>query len=594
MKTENMTFRQFILLFTAQLFGFLWAQEVNFTTRVSRSDISADERIKVEFSANVNFENFTPPRFDDFYVLMGPMQSTNYSWINGRQSFNKSYSYILQPKKTGTLTIGAASMVYKGKTYRTQPVQVHVSEGVPPPNPRQNNIQPSVSKGANGKDIFLRMDLSTQSAYVNQAVGVIFRLYVKDGVKVGDLNMLEIPRYEGFWVENVSNDIQGPISAEIDDIPYHYYNLRKVVIFPQQAGKLKITSQSFRINRYVQKEEDWGIFRQIVEVPEPVVLSTGSRFIHVKPLPENGKPENFNEAVGQFKIKVEADKINLKTGEPLTVRITVSGTGNLGMFDLPALNLPPDLEVYEPEHKKRTKATLAGINGSITDIYTIIPHKSGKYKIPAIAFSYFDPKRQQYITLTSEPIDLEVSGGTITPSNDNTTLENPNDTFRYIHTGSSWLPVRKQHFFGSKRFYIPVVLLLFLFPIAWGLKKWYDRYYSDTARLETLRAEKEWKHLLNEAEKLTGNQETFYAMLEKALKSFLAARLQMPASSITKANVLKTLKTKNLSAGLTEKLENIWNRLEMARYSPLQATGRENLLREVKDWIKHTDKNLKA
>jgi len=238
--------KKWIYIFSLILWTTAGWSQVNFKTRVSKRKLSTNDRLQVRFEISTKGENidkrsFTPPSFDGFQRIMGPSTSQEWSFINGRQSAKFSYIYILQPVKTGKITIGKATVKVDDKIYETQPVTIRVEKGSNPTNNQQQNYPATQGNGKTDnitvKDkvegAFLVAEVSKDNPYVNESVGLTYKLYIPKNYGVTNYNETEQPQYNGFWVQDINKNISGPYQGEIKGKPYIYYVLRKKVLFPQ-------------------------------------------------------------------------------------------------------------------------------------------------------------------------------------------------------------------------------------------------------------------------------------------------------------------------------------------------------------------------
>ena len=571
--------------------GLIQAQ-VNFRATTDKTELTTEDRLKVEFTLNEKPEDFTPARFDDFYVLMGPFTSSSFQMINGKTSYSFSYGYILQPKRAGKLTIGPAEAVVNGKVYRTQPIEINVVKPAPGFSVKEENTDKS-SEIKEKKDLIFRLELTKTKPYVGEAVGGVYKLYVHQNTRLADLQQLAIPEYEGFWKEVVSNRVEGPEEKIINGEPYSVYTLGKVVLFPQRSGVLKIKPYKISLVKLKREKRYFGPFVEYVDVPVNISLSSGTKLLRVKPLPEN-KPEDFGGAVGIFEMDVQTDREKVRTGEPMNIEIHVAGTGNFNQFELPALHLSEGLEVYEPETKTSLKPTLHGLTGYVRKTYTIIPQEPGKYKIPALRFSFFNPKTGKYETLTSKEFILEVDGKSLAGSAQAIQSGSTGSNYFYpIFLKSSWQKTGEKPFYGSGKFYFVLVFLLLLFPLIYYGNKWGEKYKSNTELIRQKTLEKNIQNLLKSARENLGNKDLFYGHLEKALMQYFKKTLKLDMSDITKNQVQNLLKDKNVPEDLIIKLTDIWNKIESIRYTPVDITGMEEDYNHVKELLKEMDKYLR-
>jgi len=266
-------------------------------------------------------------------------------------------------------------------------------------------------------------------------------------------------------------------------------------------------------------------------------VSAGNKTIRVKALPESGKPADFTGAVGDFSLDVTASKTALDASESFQLKVLVKGNGNLKLFKLPKVSLPSSLEVYEPEHKENVRTNLAGMQGSISDNYTVVPQFKGKYPIPSVSFSYFDLKTESYKRLSSEEIVINVLNGpsNSTASTDNNTLNNTNkqavvlnsDQFAFIKTKTNFSPIASNYFFKSNTFWSLLLLPFLAIPLAIFVRKKKATRDADVYGNKIRKANKLARKYLGNAKKSLGKKEAFYIALEKALHNYLKAKLQI-------------------------------------------------------------------
>ena len=328
--------KKYIFLFVLCFHG-LWAQ-VQFEAKVSKQTLGINERLRIDFSMNDDGDNFSPPNFEGFKVIAGPSQQVSQSWINGRSSFNKTYSYFLIPTQRGTLTIKQASIEINGQIYKTTPIRVNVTAAVEQPR------DPNDTQVSADNELHLVADISKVNPYINEPITVVYKLYFSNNIGITNSRELDKPKYNDFWSQNI--DIkqfvveQGKYRGE----DYRFIVLKKVVLYPQKSGKLVIEPLSLEIDVQLPTNRR-TIFGQMVLAEGNKRVSAGAKTINVKALPEAGKPEDFSGAVGRFDFKVKPSKTNLKSGESLDLEVSVSGNGNLKLFTLPKPVVPSSLEM---------------------------------------------------------------------------------------------------------------------------------------------------------------------------------------------------------------------------------------------------------
>lgn len=547
--------------------------QIKFEAKVSKTKLGINERLRVNFEMNKDGDNFNPPDFNGFTVVGGPNTSVSQSWLNGKRSYKKTYSYFLAPKKRGQFKITQATIEIDGEVYKTQVVKVNVTAAVKRPN------DPDNAENVASENIHLVAEISKPNPYLNEAITVVYKLYVSQNTGVSNWREIDNPRYNDFWSQNINiKGLKIKNGSYNGDDNYRYVILRKTVLYPQKTGELEIEPLSLDVTVEVPtKRRDIFGGRLMTQVNKRV--SAGSRTIHVKPLPENEKPDNFSGAVGDFKFNVITSKTELNASESLQARVEVTGKGNLKLFELPKLTLPNSLEVYEPEHNENVNTNLGGMNGSISDSYTIIPQYKGKYPVPSISFSYFDPKTEVYKTVSSGEIVINVLEGPVNTSNsDNniTSINNGkqnvvlrNDQFAFVKTDANLKPVNSSYFFKSSAFWTSLLLPFLAIPLALVYRKKKEERNADVFGNRIRKADRLAKRYLSEAKKSLGQKEAFYIALEKALHNYLKAKLHIETSDFSKDKIQTLLTERQVNTDSIQEFIDILEHCELARYTPI-------------------------
>ncbi len=558
--------KKYIFLFVISFHG-LWAQ-VQFEAKVSKQTLGINERLRIDFSMNDDGDNFSPPNFEGFKVIAGPSQQVSQSWINGRSSFNKTYSYFLIPTQRGTLTIKQASIEINGQIYKTTPIRINVTAAVEQPR------DPNDTQVSADNELHLVADISKVNPYINEPITVVYKLYFSNNIGITNSRELDKPKYNDFWSQNI--DIkqfvveQGKYRGE----DYRFIVLKKVVLYPQKSGKLVIEPLSLEIDVQLPTNRR-TIFGQMVLAEGNKRVSAGAKTINVKALPEAGKPEDFSGAVGRFDFKVKPSKTNLKSGESLDLEVSVSGNGNLKLFTLPKPVVPSSLEMYDPVHNEQVKTPLSGMTGKIADKYTIIPQYKGKYPIKPMQFTYFDLASRSYKTITSPEVMVNVLDGPMAASdavasNDGTPKKEILSTaqFKFVKLKTDLMPIHQDDFFGSSLFYTLTFLPFLGIPLVVLFKKRKEAIDGDLVGNKIKLSNKLAKKYLSEAQKEIGNKEPFYIALEKALHNFLKAKLNIETSEMSKEKISEILKERNAQSDSVAAFISLTENCEFARYAP--------------------------
>jgi hypothetical protein len=572
--------------------------QVAFTTNLSRDEIGKNENLRVEFKMNVNGDNFTPPDFKDFTVVGGPSTSISQQWINGRGSMSKSFTYFLRPNRMGKITIGQASMSYDGMDYTTSNTTVNVTDAIQQSQQGGNSYQQGGTVAPSNeasKNIHLVAEVSENNPYLNEPMRVVYKLYVSNNVGVGGWNEVKSPKYEDFWIHNIDNRDRQVQNGTYNGQPYRYLILRETVLYPQKTGELTIEPLSLNIAVEVPTNRRDFLGRPYFS-KENITVSAGARQIKVKDVPLAGRPDSFKGAVGQLDFTVSLDKAALKAGESLTAQVKVSGVGNLKFLEIPRLVTPQSLEVFEPARKDNVTTTINGMRGSVADDYTIVPQFGGKYKIPAVTFSYFDPKKEQFITLNSEELLVEVDGPA--PTSGNAIVGDKNvisavDPFVFIKSDTTLIAQKTVLFFNTTTYWALVGGLILLLPIALIVRNRREAMASDVVGNRLRNANKLSRKYLGEARKNLGNHDAFYVSLEKSLHNYLKSKLNIPTAEMSKERINELLEQRGATVEAISGFTQLISSCEFARYTPSTAVSMQQDYDRASTVIDQLDKQLK-
>ncbi|PKP13013.1 MAG: BatD protein [Bacteroidetes bacterium HGW-Bacteroidetes-3] len=578
-----------ILVFASQM---LFAQ-IEFKTSVSKNNLGLNQRFRVEFSIDKQgADNFKPPSFSDFKVVGGPSSSVSQSWINGKASYSQTYIYILEPKNEGEFIIEPASIEYNDEIVKSNSVKITVSKAIE--IPKDPNNPDYIAQ----QNIHLVAEVSNLNPYVGEGIYVVYKLFVSENISVNDWRVTESPQYNGFWNQDIEVTEINVQKGKYNGENYRYIVLKKAILIPQRAGNLIVEpmKMDFSVGIPTGRGDFFGnmITRNISYATESAVKT-----VRVKALPDEGKPVDFSGAVGEFEFKVFADKNVLKASEAAQIKVEVSGSGNLKLFEIPKITTPVELEAYTPEHKENIITSLNGLKGTISDAYTVVPQFKGKYKIPEASFSYFNPKESKYFTMVSEPIFVEVTEGKEIPvaNNDTAASHKKNvvangNNFRFIALDTAFKPAVKTDFLHSLEFYLLLLLPFLVIPIGILMGKKRAKRAGDIFGNKIRNANKLARKYLSEAKKQLGKKEAFYVALEKALHNFLKAKLQIETSEISKEKIVDLLQNKGVDASTINEFIIVLNNCDFARYTPTTDVMMKNEYEKTVEILTKIDKQL--
>jgi len=566
-------------------------EEVTFEVQLSKERLGVNERLRVDFTMNRDGDNFIPPDFEGFRVLMGPSQAISSSWVNGVRSYSKTYSYVLAPLEKGAFTIGQASIVIRGDTYKTIPKKVTITEAVDQPGGRS-----SLDDVAD-QNLHLIAEVSKTDPYLNEPISVVYKLYFSSSVGLSNFRPLDNPKYNNFWSQEIPFSKYNIENGLYNGQPYRYVVLKRVVLYPQKSGELEIEPLALEVSLEVPTDRR-NFFGERIYANTNKTVSAGKRTIQVRPLPESGRPEDFTGAVGNFDFKVEASRDALNASESLQATVTVTGKGNLKLFQLPRLTLPSALEVYEPEFTEDIRTTISGMQGSVTESYTIVPSFQGRYPIPELGFSYFNPETQQYERLKSEEITIQVlEGPTAAPTGavaeaGPKSVVRTGDQFYFLKlrpnlTARAWQP-----FFGTRGHMIWLFGPLLLIPLFILFRKKREARERDVEGLKIKRANRLARKYLSRARRALGDKDAFYVALEKALHNYLKAQLNIETTDFSKDRIRELLLGRGAKDASVNGFSELLVNCEMARYSPFSRVQMQQDYEKASEVITALDKEI--
>ena len=568
--------------------------QVSFEAKVSKKRLGLNERLRIDFEMNENGDNFNPPNFINFHVVSGPQQSVSRSWVNGVQSFSKTYTYFLTPKKKGKIVLGQAEVNINGEVYKTSPIEIEIISAVEKPNDPNNTD--NIIDG----NIHLVAEISKNNPYLNEGITVTYKLYFRNPISISDVQELESPSYGDFWshlikIGRAEINMRGSYKGE----PYNEVIWRKAVLYPQKTGKLILEPLTLNLSLNLPSNRK-DLFGRRILTQAQKMITTGKDIIRVKGLPQNNKPDNFSGAVGEFDFDVILNKNALKATESFQVKIKVKGKGNLKLFNLPPINVPNTLEVYEPEHEENIQITVSGMEGFIEDNYTIVPEYQGKYPIPPVKFTYFNPQTALYKTLDSQDLLVDVFDGpqagskraNMVVSESKQIIETSENAFRFIKLNTELTPVNKKIFWMSNRFWILLFTPLLLIITAYLFKFFVFEKTEDAITSKQRKAQYLAKKYLSSAKKVFHNQILFYEALERALHNYLKAKLKIETTELSKSKIEILLLDKKVKKQTALDYVSVIENCELARYAPGSSVNIQSDFEKASRLIATIDKQL--
>ena len=558
-----------------------WADGITFSANAPEVVVSGDQ-FRLSFTINSQkVRDFRAPSIKGFEVLMGPSRSTQYQNINGVETNSITFTYILMAGKEGTYKIPGATIVADGNNYTSNSVEIKVlppdqSSGSASGSSAQSSRNQANSGKITDKELFMMATASKTKVYEQEAILLTYKVYTQ--VNLTELRG-DIPDLKGFHTQEVELPNQKTFTLE------HYngrnYNTtiwRQLVLFPQQTGKVEIPSVTFEgtISQRIASADPFDAFfngGNVINIQKNLV--TPKLVIDVKELPA-GKPSNFSGGVGEFTISSSINTQELKTNDAVTIKLVISGTGNMKLINTPEVAFPQDFEIYDPKVDNKFNLTRNGLSGNKVIEYLAIPRHAGTYTIPPIEFSYFDLKSQSYKTLKTDAYTLNVAKGegnseqVVANFISKEDLKVLGQDIRYIKTGDTNLTRKDDYFFGSMNYWMWYIIPLALFIACMLIYRKQALENANVAKVRTKKANKVATKRMKNAGKLLAEKKTeaFYDEVLKAMWGYISDKLSMPVSQLSKDNIEGKLQQHQVADELVKEFIDILNDCEFARYAP--------------------------
>jgi len=541
--------------------GLLFSADITLNATVDKNQVGLNNRFiyKLEVSGeSASLPKPEFPKFENFSLLSGPNTSTNIQYVNGAMSASNIYTFYLKPQKEGKFSIAQATLEVEGETISSNGIEISVIKGSPAVQPQKQSPKSRKDEDLLGENLYLKAFIDHKSAFQNQQILVEYKLYFR--VDVRSYNIEKVPANPGFWMEEFKMPSQPQVSTEIiNGVTYRVATLRKVALFPTRSGELAIEPMTISLDAVVkQKRKTRSIFDDFFNDPfgrtVKTTVSSQPLKITVKPLPNKGRPKDFDGVVGKYTIMLKADKTELKANEAVSVKLSIRGDGNVKLLKAPKINLPADMEIYDPKEKTNITRNNNIISGSKVIEYVVVPRFQGDYKIDPVLFSYFDPVKIRYVTLKTDPIVLSILEGDVTTSGliagsslSKQEVELLGQDIRYIKERAEFYPIGRllyKDWLYLLSYFIPLIGLI----LAWRYSIYRNQLRGNIGLARRKKAGKiASKHLTIARQTLKLNdREEFYRSTTQALQGFVSDRLNLQTTDFSIANVEKDLKKANV------------------------------------------------
>ena len=570
-----------------------FADEVVFTASAPKQ-VVVGQAFRLVYTLNQRGRDLRTPEMENFDVVAGPSEaeSSSFSFSNGHRtsSFEKTYTYMLVAREAGTFTIPPATVKVSGETYSCNGLRIQVlpADKQPAQTGGSNASSGQQTNTQNADNIFIRTIVSKSNVHEQEALLVTYKLYFANVNGIQLTNNIKLPDFTGFLKQELD---QASNQAELEHYNGRNYQtavVYRAVLYPQHAGDLTIEPASFEFLISVPSQRR---MRSFFDSPFDEVSRTvkaPSATIHVSALPA-GKPAGFSGGVGKFSLTPSISQTELQANEAVTIKLDITGVGNMKLIKTPAVDWPEGFEPYDPKVSNNFSTTTAGVSGTKSIEYLAIPRQPGEYTIPAVTFSYFDIEDKAYRTLRTPEYTIRVKRGAgdansvsdqqaVISYTQKEDIKQLGSDIRYINTKP--LKASRQTSAISYQllwlFYVvPLIIAIVLLIV---LRK-QIKEAADITRMRYKRANKVAKKRLKAAENAmkANNKDAFYEEIERAAWTYLSDRLSIPTADLNKENITAILKQKGVSDALIEQVMHVLSTAEFARYAPSTDHGMEDL-----------------
>ena len=572
-----------------------FAEEVVFKAQAP-AQVIVGRPFQLTYSVNQRSRDLRAPEFTDFDYLAGPYTSTSSStsFVNGHRTstFEQTYTYTLMAQKAGTFTIAPATIRVDGESVQSNGVRITVlPEDEQPQQQTQSSQQAAVSSqsqqssqsgNVSSENIFVRTIASKTRVHEQEALMITYKLYFAN-VDVAQLtNNTKLPEFTGFLKQDLE---QGEIQTQLEHYNGRNYQtavLYRTILYPQHSGDISIDPAKFEDVLRVQTQQRvrsifddfFGSYTNVTKM-----LTAPGMTIHVAALP-GGKPAGFSGGVGKFTMTPSISQTELQTNDAVTIKIDISGAGNMKLIKTPAIDWPEGFEPYDPKVTNNFNTTTAGVSGTKSIEYLAIPRSAGDYSIPPVTFSYFDIEDKAYRTLSTPEYTIHVKRGAgeteavsgqqaVVSYTHKEDIKQLGTDIRYIDTKAPKAS-RQQSAISNQYIWLWYVVPLVLAIILLIVLRKQIKENADITRVRYKRANKVAQKRLKAAAAAlkANNKDAFYAAIEQAAWTYLSDRLSIPTADLNKENIAALLSQKGVSEALIKEVKDVLSTAEFARYAP--------------------------
>jgi hypothetical protein len=586
--------KKYTLLGMMMLLPF-WLMAQKIQTSVSKKNFGIDERISVTYEVEGKTSDLKIDNFHHFRAIQGPMRGTNMSIINGAYSSKTTLQYVVQAQKKGKIQIPTASAKIDGKLVKSERIIVNVG-GI---SEETKSLNQQIKER-----VFIKTLISNRKPYLGESFQVTYKLYSRYNLSLNDFS--QRPTFKGFWTQNFIKKLSRKVET-LDGVKYYVVTLGQYLVVPQEVGNLTVEpfTTDLQIGIPTGRRDFFG---NTEETPHNYKCSSGRLNINVQALPM-GQPKNFSGAVGEFKINHSLSKDSVNTNETISFVQTLKGKGNMKLFKLPKISFPSDIEAFDPKNNDKISVNMGGMKGQKENQYILIPHNPGTYKLKVEGFSYFSPKKKQYISIGEQIFNIKVGGQASATSSGNVSHQNKSngglnsvnkqevnilgEGILYIKENTSF-ETPKSKFFGTTLFWILLDLPFILALIFYILYKKIKNRTIDEVGQRNKKAKSVAKKRLSKAQEALKNNDsaTYYQVLLDSVYGYFQDKFNLNASETNNDTIQEKLKESGIESMVIEDVHKVIETCLMANYGMLNEQEKAPLLEKATSIIEKIEDQL--
>ncbi len=565
-----------VLLFVS--FGIAAGQpgsEITISAALDRDTIGLDEQAVLTVQVAGQSQNLPSPEVPQIalFEVYSQGRSSSINIVNGQVNSSVMYRFLLVPSKAGTYPIDQIAVVYNNKRYSAAPVTLTVlNRGTATPPALESQAK---DDGGASRDYFLEAVVDKKNPYVNEQITLTLKFYIAVQY-YGSPELIEPPT-TGFWTEVLGNE--APYRQVIGGRTYRVIE-RKYGLFPTQTGDLAIGPAAIRVtvpDRSRQSRDPFGVFNDFFNSGREVTVRSKEVPIKVRTLPTDGRPDDFGGSIGTYEIAASVDKTEVEVNQPVTLKLRITGIGNVKAAAKPPVPELEDFRIYEASSSENISRTGDRMGGTKIWEEVFIPRRPGTLEIPSIQYTYFNPERGKYETQSTKPIAIHAtkpSGytaqGDLPYSGSEMVVGADAKDIRFIKQSMGDTTRRGQVILVTPLYLVVNSLPLLVVAGLFVARKRREKLASNVGYARSLQAGKKARKRLSKARSLASVEKglAFFAEVHQTLTSYIADKLNVSPHGLTTDRIAELLAARGADETLIGEINGVLQRCDFARFAP--------------------------